>query len=77
MARATADGAKVRVECEAGVFYLRPHEARKLAAEIGAAADDLFGSGSSAPRHAYDQAIAEHQAWQTRMDAELKGDAEC
>lgn len=77
MARATADGSKIRVECEAGTFYVQPHEARALTAQLAAATDDLFDEGYSAAAGAHSRAIAEHQAWRKKVEAELKGDGEC
>lgn len=77
MVNVTADGHRIRVECQAGTFFVELWEARKLAAEIAAAADDLVDQGFAASRSQYARAIADHRAWQLKMEADMKGDPEC
>lgn len=74
---ATAEGSRIRVECEAGTFYLQPWEARKAAAEIAAAADDLFVGDSTNYGDSFERAVREHREWYARREAELRGDPEC
>ena len=72
MARATADGAKIRVECTAGTFYLEHWEARELATELRiavhmATTDDY----KDATHQQFEQAVVEHRAWLAQRRAEL------
>lgn len=70
MARAIAEGFRVRIECEAGTFYLQPWEARELG--LGTATSDLLSYAyKDATQAQYDQAVAEHRAWLAQRRAEL------
>lgn len=75
--KATADGSRIRIECEAGTFYLQPWEARKAAAEIAAATDDLEVGSHTLHVNEFDAAIRRQREWYARREAELKGDPEC
>lgn len=75
--KATADGARIRVEVEAGTFYLQPWEARQAAAEIAAAADDLVVGSHTLYVADFDKAVREQREWEARRKAELEGDEEC
>ena len=72
-----ADGSRIRIDSPLGVFFIEAVDARKFAAEVNCAVDDLFASHPAAPYESYNNAIRGHRAWQERMDAELRGDSEC
>jgi hypothetical protein len=73
-----ADGCRVRIDSPLGTFFIEAADARRFAADVNCAVDDLLSRpGRAAHTLDYDDAIRDHRAWQERMDAEMRGDCEC
>jgi len=72
MASATADGAKIRIETEAGTLLVETWEAKQLAAALNLAVGDLLYPPSlGATRADYHDALQGHKAWMAQRRAEL------